>query len=128
MNYVVDTHTIVWYFTDDKRLSKRALKILENSVRTGLIIIPSIVLAEIMYIAHKGKITISFEETLNKIEEYQNFYIVPLDVEILRIADKINKNLEMHDRLIVSTAIYYDATLITKDRKIRRLKLCKNIW
>ncbi len=128
MNYVVDTHAIIWYFTEDKRLTKRVYKIFENSLKKGLIIIPSIVLAEIMYIARKGKITITFEETLNRIEKYQNFFIAPLDVEILKIANKIKANIEMHDKLIIATAIYYGATLITKDRSIRELRLCKTVW
>ena len=25
MNYVTDTHSLVWYFTDDSRLGKKAL-------------------------------------------------------------------------------------------------------
>ena len=101
MDYVTDTHSILWYFTEDPRLSKRAFDVFERTVREGFIIIPAVVLAEIMFIAKKGRITLTFEETLRKIERYENFDLAPLDVDILKVANKIEANLEMHDRLIV---------------------------
>ena len=81
-----------------------------------------------MFIAKKGKITLTFEETLNKIEEYENFDLAPLNADILRVADKIKVDMEMHDRLIVATTLYFDATLITKDRLIRDTGICSTIW
>jgi len=113
MDYVTDTHSILWYFTEDPRLSKRAFDVFEGTVREGFIIIPAVVLAEIMFIAKKGRITLAFEETLKKIERYENFDLAPLDVDILKVANKIEADLEMHDRLIVATALYFNATLLT---------------
>ena len=128
MDYVTDTHSILWYFTQDPRLSKRALEVFEGTVREGFIIIPAVVLAEIMFIAKKGRITLTFEETLEKIERYENFDLAPLDLDILKIANKIEADLEMHDRLIVATALYFNATLITKDRRIVNAAICPTIW
>ena len=50
MDYVTDTHSLVWYFTDDARLSIKALKAFEQTTEEGIMIVPSIVLAEIMFI------------------------------------------------------------------------------
>ena len=85
MDYVSDTHSLVWYFIGDSRLGKKALKAFEQTTEKGIIIVPSVVLAEIIYIAKKGKITLSFRDTVAKIEEYENFDIAPLDVDILKI-------------------------------------------
>ncbi len=128
MDYVTDTHSLVWYFTDDARLSIKALKAFEQTTEEGIMIVPSIVLAEIMFIAKKRRITLTFEETLEKIEEYENFQIAPLDTEILKRADKIEVELEMHDKLIVATSVHYNATLITKDEKIAKSNACLVIW
>jgi len=68
-NYVTDTHSLVWYFTENQRLSKKALKVFEKTLEEGSIIIPILVLAEIMYISRKGRIKLSFAETVKKIEE-----------------------------------------------------------
>ena len=128
MDYVTDTHSIVWYFTEDIHLSKKALDIFEGTIKEGTIIVPAVVLAEIMFIAKKGKISLTFTETLNKIEEYENFEIAPLDIDILVIADKIEANMEMHDRLIIATALYFDAILITKDEQIKKAGIVSSVW
>jgi len=69
MDCTTDTHSLVWYLQDSKELSKKALKAFEQTKRKGVIIIPSVVLAELMFIADKGKVALSFEKTLSKIEK-----------------------------------------------------------
>lgn len=128
MNYVTDTHSIVWYFTEDSRLSKKALEVFEQTVKEGIIIVPAVVLAEIMFISKKGKTTLAFEETLRKMEEYENFDIAPLDTDILKVADKIEIDMEMHDKLIVATAIYFEAALITRDKQIKESGIISTAW
>ncbi|MDD5355445.1 MAG: type II toxin-antitoxin system VapC family toxin [Candidatus Omnitrophica bacterium] len=128
MNFVSDTHSLIWYFTDDPRLGKAALKAFEDTVRKGKVIVPSIVLAEIMHISKRGKIGLSFQKTLELIEEISNFQISSLDSGILKTADSIKTDLEMHDRLIVATAIWYKYPLVTLDEGIVKSKLVKTIW
>lgn len=128
MDYITDTHSLVWYFADDSRLSNKALHAFQASEKEGTVFVPAVVLAEIMFIARKGRITLSFEDTLKRIEESDNFEIAPLNAEILRAADKIEVDLEMHDRLIVATALNYDASLITKDENITRSGVVTTIW
>lgn len=126
--YVTDTHSLVWYFTENPRLSRKAVKVFEKTVKEGTIIIPTVVLAEIMYIAKKGRITMSFADTVKKIEDSENFEITPLDLDILKKADEIDYKLEMHDRLIVATALFFDAPILTKDQTIKESNLCRVIW
>lgn len=128
MNYVTDTHSLVWYFTDDQRLSKKALKSFESTVKEGQIIVPTVVLAEMLFIANKGRIPLGFTATVEKIEALANFEIAPLDLDVLKIAASIDAPLEMHDKLIVATAIRYDARMITRDEKITKSKAVKTIW
>lgn len=128
MDYVTDTHSLVWYFTEDAKLSRNAVEAFEGTIKEGTIIIPAVVLAETMFIAKKGRISLTFEETLKRIEECENFDIAPLDVDILKVADKIETDMEMHDRLIVATAIYYEAVLITRDERIKKSGVVATIW
>ncbi len=68
MNFVTDTHALVWYFTDDLRLSKKASEAFEQTTDEGIIIVPSIVLAEIIFISKKGRITLTlFGKTKNTV-------------------------------------------------------------
>ena len=128
MNYVTDTHSLVWYFHEDARLSENALRAFEESIEEGVIIVPSIVLAEILFIAKKGRITLTFEETLGKIEERDNFDVAALDSDILKVADKIEVDMEMHDKLIVATSLYFESGLITRDRQIKESGIVSTIW
>ncbi len=128
MNYVTDTHSLLWYFTDDQRLSQKALKSFESTVKEGQIIVPTVVLAEMLFIAKKGRIPLGFTATVAKIETLANFEIAPLDLDVLKIAEGIDVPLEMHDKLIVATAIRYDACLITRDEQITKSKTVKIIW
>lgn len=126
--YVADTHSIVWYFTDDPQLSENALKAFDQTTENGLILIPTIVLAEIIFIAQKGRITLIFWDTLKRIEEYENFEIAPLDIEVLKTADKIQTDTEIHDKIIIATAQHYDAFLISKDKQITESGIVQSIW
>ena len=128
MNFVTDTHSLVWYFTDDHRLSKKALKSFEGTILAGSIIIPTVVLAEIQFIARKGRVALGFTETLARIEAAENFEIVPLDLDVLKRAAQIEIDLEMHDKLIVATALFYGTGLITRDEKITKSKIVKTVW
>lgn len=128
MNYVTDTHTIVWYFADDPRLSLNARQAFEQTMTAGVMIIPIIVLAEIMYISQRGRISTTFEETLTHIEMYENFRIATLDLDILRVAANVGGDLEMHDKLIVATTLYFNAHLITKDEQITQSGIVDTVW
>lgn len=128
MNYVTDTHALVWYFQADRRLGVNALKAFEQTLHKGKIIVPTVVLAELMYIARRGRISLSFNETLAIINECKNFEITPLDLETLVIADRIEANLEMHDRLIVATAKKFRVSLLTKDEVIQSSGVIKTVW
>lgn len=113
--YVTDTHSMVWYLLEDPRLSKKVLEIFEESANKSIIFIPTIVLAEMMFISEKGKVKISFKETLEEIENCEKFEIISLDLYIIRMASKLEYDLGMHDRLIVATALYLDTPLLTSD-------------
>ena len=128
MNYVADAHTIVWYFIGDPRLSQNARQAFEQTLTAGVIFIPTIVLAEIMYISQKGRISMTFEETLSHIEMYENFRIAALELDILKVAATISGDLEMHDRLIVATALHFDARLITRDEQITQSRVVNTVW
>ena len=104
------------------------MKAFEGTIKKGKIIVPTIVLAELMYIAHRGRILISFSETVQLIRQASNFTIADLDIDILILANKIQADLEMHDRLIVATSKKYKAPLLTKDEVIIASAAVKTVW
>jgi len=117
--YVVDTQVLIWYFTGSKRL-KPALreKIDETRARNGRLLVPTIVLAEALDIAEKGRVQFDFAEMYRVIREEQEFEVVSLSPEIFNTVIQVQNIPELPDRIIVATARFYGAGILTKDRVI----------
>jgi predicted nucleic acid-binding protein len=127
--YVADTHSLIWYFTRSEKLGQKALQVFRDSILgEDIIIIPTIVLAEVIDIAEKKRISIDYEELIDKIEENSSFEIYPLDVNVLRILRGIPDIYELHDRIIVATAKLLKAKVITKDVDIQNSNIVETIW
>lgn len=129
MKYIIDTHALIWHLEDDKKLGKHAGKILLDP--KSKIICPSIVLAEILYLLKKGRISGNFDEIMETMAADLRFRIYPLDEDVVR---NIPTKLEMHDGIIVATSIVYekvandDMAILTKDEAISKLGGIKTIW
>lgn len=126
---ISDTHALVWFMEGDNRLGENALQVMRS--KDSLIIIPSIVLAEISYLYAKKRITTDFKSVLEHISFTKNCLIYPLDEIII---ENMPHNLNIHDSLIVATAITFQkiskepVKILTKDREIQQSKLADTIW
>ena len=129
MYYVADAHGIIWYLTEDKKLGEKASSIF-NRADNGeeIIIIPTIVLAEIMHICDKRKLKVKVKDILEKIKGSLNYIAYSLDLDVLEEAEKIKEISEMHDKIIVATCILTGALLITKDKEIINSKIIQTVW
>lgn len=129
MVYVTDTHAIVWFLDKDPRLSLAAKNTLANP--HTVLLVPTIVLAEIAHLYARGRISISPAVVEQKVLKSTNCSVHPLDEEVVT---KIPASLDIHDAIIVATALVYrdlrqqQVTLITKDGKITRSGLIQTLW
>ena len=129
MPYVTDAHPLIWHFTQDPRLSPKALEVFRSSAAgREIIVVPTIVLGEILHVSEAGKMQGSFQDVLSRIEEGDNYEIVALDLQVLKAASEIQVGLEMHDRFIVATAKALGLPLITKDKKITAAGIVEVVW
>jgi len=129
MPYVTDAHSLIWYFARDPRLSTKALEIFRSSAAgREIIIVPTIVLGEILYVSEAGKTPMPFQDALSRIEEGDNYEIVALDLQVLKAASEIQTGLEMHDRFIAATAKVLGLPLITKDKEITAAGIVEVVW
>jgi len=127
--FVADTHSLVWYFAGSKKLGQKALEVFRNSLSgKSIIFIPTIVLAEIIDIIEKKRISVNYEELLDEIEKGSNFEIYPLYVNVLKTLKEIKGISELHDKIIVATAKLLEAKVITKDADIQSSNMVKTIW
>jgi PIN domain nuclease of toxin-antitoxin system len=124
--YVVDTHALAWYLDNDPRLGSQAEAILDNAdIR---LIIPSIILAEIKYLAHKGRLTQTLDEVLRVINSDPRCIIYPID---LSVVNKAPLGLDIHDSLIIGTALVQReivSGILTRDEAIASSGLVPTLW
>jgi len=124
--YIVDTHALTWYLDDDPRLGSQAEAVLDNAdVR---VIIPAIVLAEIKYLAHKGRLAPTLDEVLRVIGSDRRCTIYPIDLSVINEAPP---GLDIHDSLIVGTALVQREAItgiLTRDETITSSRLVPTLW
>jgi PIN domain nuclease of toxin-antitoxin system len=122
---VTDTHALLWWFTESPKISEKASEIFEKCEKgESVIFILSIVIAEALSIFDKKRVSFDFK----KLNESENFVLIALDYPILQKMVDLKDVLELHDKIIVSTAKYLDLPIITKDKAIQNLPSIKTIW
>ena len=126
----LDAHSVVWYI-DEKlkdRLSSAALEAIRKAERDAVIYIPAIAIMEIIYLVEKGKVNTALENLMLYIERSSSYQIVPVDTHLLKIAIPL-RGMEIHDRLILATALMTDSMLVSKDREIAAMsQAVEVIW
>ena len=129
MNFVTDTHALLWWFTDSPKISPKASEIFEKCERgENIIFIPSIVIAEALSIFEKKRVSFDFKKLFKKINESENFVLIALDYPILQKMVDLKDIPELHDKIIVSTAKYLNFPIITKDKALQDLPYIKTVW
>jgi PIN domain nuclease of toxin-antitoxin system len=132
MKYVVDTHALIWFLEGNARLGINAKAILANSA--SQLILPAIVLAEAVWIVDRGRTSIpSVVDLLNTVNADPRINIYPVDKTIVEQSVNLSVITEMHDRLIVATAIVLGnqgekISLLSCDLNITASRLLTIVW
>jgi len=130
MPYVTDTHALIWYMSNDPKLSENAKEIfVKIDDSEDYIVIPCIVFFELLYLIEKKKIDFDFDKFIEFISSSKNYKVEPLCIPIIRKSREIprEKVNDPWDRLISATALHLNIPLITKDSVIRKIGI-EVIW
>ncbi|WP_330999840.1 type II toxin-antitoxin system VapC family toxin [Archaeoglobus neptunius] len=123
---MTDAHPFIWYLAD--KLPPAIDRIFTSAEKgEAIIFVPTIVLAECLYLAETGKIKLNLNELISKMELSSNFVPVSFNFQVFKLLPEI-KIKEIHDRVIVATAKLLNAKLITKDREIRESGIVEVVW
>jgi PIN domain nuclease of toxin-antitoxin system len=114
--YLLDTHIFIWFLEGNENLSASVREIIESENNQIFVSVASI--WELAIKQSIGKITLLFpiEEMIENAHENQIDFI---DVNIpiaLKIRDLPDFHHDPFDRIIISTAIINDLTLISRDK------------
>lgn len=129
MNFIADTHALIWHFVDSPKISRKAKNIFDRCEKGDCVIfIPSIVIAECLSIFDKKKVDFDFKTLFDRLRKSENYVIIPLDHKILMRMMEIREVAELHDKIIVATAKHFDMPLITKDGVLASLETITTVW
>jgi PIN domain nuclease of toxin-antitoxin system len=118
---LLDTHVIVWFMQADPRLGGKARSAIETARRGEGIGISAITPWEIAMLAGKGRLSLGrpVSEWVRQTLEMDGISLAPLDPVIAVEAGELaGLHGDPADRIIIATARYHDAALVTADRII----------
>jgi PIN domain nuclease of toxin-antitoxin system len=127
--FVVDTHALIWYLEDSRKLGSSAESVLSDLQST--LIVPTIVLAEARYLIAKKNLPITWEDVRRFVRSDYRVHLYDVDEEIVSM---MPLEIEMHDAIICAIAMYWsdvllqDTVVLTKDRRITQSGLVETIW
>ncbi|MGF1588584.1 MAG: type II toxin-antitoxin system VapC family toxin [Pleurocapsa sp.] len=132
MKYVVDTHALIWFLEGNPRLGTSAKTILANT--DSKLILPAIALAEAVWIVDRARTSIpSVTDLFDAVNSDPRIVIYPIDKAVIEQSISLSAITEMHDRLIVATALVLENRgekigLLTCDRNITASGLITLVW
>ena len=120
MRYLLDTHILIWIFDDFSKIPTKILDLIHN--KEIQLYVCSVSLWEIAIKVNIGKLkmNLSFDELLIQVRD-SAFIVLHTEDEHLREVAKLPLlHRDPFGRLIVSTAIAEDLTILTKDENIQK--------
>ena len=120
MNYLLDTHTILWFFDGSEQLSKNAFEKIKNRNNQKNISIVSI--WEVAIKMNIGKLQFEsgfagFQDLIDR----SGINVLPIKKEHITGIFKLPMvHRDPFDRLIISTAVSENITLLTRDENIQK--------
>lgn len=133
MRYIADTHTIIWYVVEPKRLSRAIKSIFKRTENyTDQIIVPSIVIVETTMLVQRQKVSelaLGFLTSLSEDAE-ASIRVYPLTLAVAEAAGHFGPAAipELADRIIAATALHLGLPLLTADPAIQSSDLIETIW
>jgi PIN domain nuclease of toxin-antitoxin system len=126
--YILDTHALLWFISNDTKLSSKAKSIIENADND--IILSAAIVWEISIKAKIGKIRLHKELDQLIAEILKQYNFTPLAITIPHVI-RVNSLPDIHrdpfDRVLVAQSISEDIPLITADPQIKKYKI-KTVW
>ncbi len=132
MPTVLDTHTWVWWVTDDRRLSRRARSAIDKALPRGELHLSMISIWEMAKKVEKGQLALDrplddwLETALGADGLQVSEMTRPILIESCRLPQPFHG--DPADQIIVATARDLSATLISKDARLRDYPHVRTAW
>ena len=128
----VDTHIIIWNALRPEMLSSKAQKTIDEANSSDGIIFCEISLWEIAMLMKKKRIEVqtSYLEFIDLIKASNNYIFHGITPEIADLSTQLPDeiNFDPADRIIASTSIISNTSLVTADDNLLKFKKIRTIW
>lgn len=128
--FLVDTHILVRWLTEPRRLSRVQERTLESCATRGeSIALSDMTLLEIALLFNAGQVRIKADlaSLFRSIDSNELFQVLPMTTGIASEAGALVSLRDPADRVIVATARVHRLTLVTSDRLIVESKLIRTL-
>ena len=124
--FLLDTHVVIRWLVDDRKLSREQSRVLKTLVRhREPVAFSAMSLLETAVLASQGKVRLkaSLNQFFGEIQANPVFQVLPLMYEIASEAALLGNLRDPADRAIVATARVHRLSLVTSDQRIIESKL-----
>jgi PIN domain nuclease of toxin-antitoxin system len=126
--FLIDTHVLLWWFFNDKRLSERARKIISN--QANVILVSSASAWEIATKFRLGKLS-GPESLVKDLPEFlrkARMEILPINLDHALLAGSLtNDHRDPFDRMLAAQTILEELSLVSSDKVFTDFSL-KIVW
>lgn len=125
MRYLLDTHILLWWLNDDKKLKSTVSKVIQDKKNQIFISVVSGI--EISIKNRSGKLPL--KTTVKQIFKIAGFEVLDINLSHLLEFDKLSGyHKDPFDRILVSQAKVENLVLITSDEKIWKYDVHTHIY
>ena len=116
MRMLIDTHTFLWFVTNDSKLSDYALNLIEND--TNEVLLSTLNLWEIAIKFSIGKLILHqpFQEFIDEELQTNNIQLLSLEIShIKKVADLPLHHRDPFDRMLIAQSVIEGLPIISAD-------------
>ncbi len=116
MNYLIDTHALIWFLNGDEELSENAKKCMEEKSSINFVSIASLWEIAIKISLGKLELNAPYNKLAEQLEK-NNFQVLPITFEDTLILSSLPfHHRDPFDRIIISQSLTNNMPVISKDK------------
>jgi len=118
MIFLIDTHTFIWYVTDNSRLSNQVLELINDENNQIFLSIASVWEMGIKYSLGKLTFNLPFETFINQQLTINDFTILDINISHITAVTQLPlHHRDPFDRILIAQAIVENIPIISVDNK-----------
>ena len=88
----------------------------------------AITLMEVLYLSEAGRIDLPLATLVTTVSQSCNYAVVPVNTDVTMAAVGIDDVPDLHDRIIVATALHLGVPILTSDQTIAASQYVQALW